>query len=105
RQLRQAHVLYGAWLTKAEKNMSLTQPTPARLALLLALLATLFAAALAIGKATTSSGTVANPVPLPLHSPSGTATSISAPPISSDLPSLRRAKRRTSSGGAAAASS
>jgi uncharacterized membrane protein YgcG len=72
--------------------MSLTQPSPARLGLLLVLLAALFGAALAIGKATASGGGTTAPMPLQLHLTSGGAPAVTSPAVVPALPSLRHVK-------------
>jgi len=71
--------------------MSLTQSTPARLMVLLALTAALFVAALVIGKASAPAASSGG-VPSPLHSSGAAVTSITPPAAASALPALAHPK-------------
>ena len=90
RQFHQDHPLHRAGFPKAEAIVPLTLPAPARLGLVLALLAVLFAAALALGRSGTAGSAPLMPTRL---SPPASTEVIAAPPSSVSLPGLRPAPK------------
>ncbi|MGP0050197.1 MAG: hypothetical protein ACLPZR_15295 [Solirubrobacteraceae bacterium] len=69
--------------------MSLAHPSPARIVLMIVLVAILFAAALVVGKASATNATGGSAMPTTLRVTPTSAPAVASPPAPSKLPALR----------------